>query len=94
MNGRRDTTTVEARAAPIQGSTLTDVLLQGGALGKLSKALSPQPAAAPGKSDPSKIGDGSSMAPPGAPGSPAGSAAAGPHHGPGYVAEHQAQKNQ
>ncbi|KAJ5702917.1 hypothetical protein N7488_010465 [Penicillium malachiteum] len=91
MNGRRDTSSIEPRAAPIQGSTLTDVLLQGGALGKISKALAPQPAGPPGKSDPTKIGDGSGMAPPGAPGSPPGSAAAGPHHGPGYIAEHKKQ---
>ncbi|KAJ5732071.1 hypothetical protein N7493_003552 [Penicillium malachiteum] len=91
MNGRRDTSSIELRAAPIQGSTLTDVLLQGGALGKISKALAPQPAGPPGKSDPTKIGDGSGMAPPGAPGSPPGSAAAGPHHGPGYIAEHKKQ---
>lgn len=41
MNGRRDVAEVEPRAAPIQGSTLTDVILQGGALGKITKALSP-----------------------------------------------------
>ncbi|KAJ6014019.1 hypothetical protein N7540_008610 [Penicillium herquei] len=91
INGRRDISSIEPRAAPIQGSTLTDVLLQGGALGKISKALAPQPAGPPGKSDPTKIGDGSGMAPPGAPGSPPGSAAAGPHHGPGYIAEHKKQ---
>lgn len=45
MNGRRDVAEIESRAAPIQGSTLTDVILQGGALGKITKALSPKPAA-------------------------------------------------
>ncbi|KAJ5925141.1 hypothetical protein N7454_007780 [Penicillium verhagenii] len=92
MNGRRDNT-IEARGgAPIQGSTLTDVLLQGGALGKISHMLAPgAPVAKPGQSDSNDMGDGSSMAPPGQPGSPAGSIAAGPHDGPGYAAEHAKQ---
>ncbi|KAJ5923966.1 hypothetical protein N7466_008153 [Penicillium verhagenii] len=92
MNGRRDNT-IEARGgAPIQGSTLTDVLLQGGALGKISHMLAPgAPVAKPGQSDSKDMGDGSSMAPPGQPGSPAGSIAAGPHDGPGYAAEHAKQ---
>lgn len=61
MHGRRDATQHEARGgAPIQGSTLTDVLLQGGALGKITKALSPAKPA----SDPKKVGDGSTIAPP------------------------------
>lgn len=89
MNGRRDTT-IETRAAPpIQGSTLTDVLLENGALGKITHMLNPYaPIKKPGQSDATQLGDGSSMAPPGQPGSPAGSGAAGPHDGPGYAAEH------
>lgn len=89
MNGRRDTTIETRGAPPIQGSTLTDVLLENGALGKISHFLDPYtPAKQPGESDPTQIGDGSSMAPPGQPGSPAGSGSAGPHDGPGYDAEH------
>ena len=89
MNGRRDNTLETRSAPPIQGSTLTDVLLQTGALGKISHMLDPYtPAKQPGESDPTQLGDGSSMAAPGEPGSPAGSGAAGPHDGPGYAAEH------
>lgn len=80
---RRDTNQVEARQAPpIQGSTLTDVLLQGGALGKVTKMLSPAtPEKKPGSSDPIKAGDGSISGPP----DPA--SGAGPHSGPGLAAE-------
>ena len=79
---RRDTKDLETRqSAPIQGSTLTDVLLRGGAIGKVTKMLSPgAPAHEPGASDPNKIGDGSGVGP------PAPESGAGPHSGPGYVA--------
>ena len=60
MNGRRDAGEIEARAAPIQGSTLTDVLLNGGALGKITKALSPKPAAPKGGKGDGKGADGKS----------------------------------
>jgi hypothetical protein len=79
---RRDANEIEARQAPpIQGSTLTDVLMQGGAIGKLTKMLSP---ATPPKSpngDPYTVGDGSSNGPP----DPA--SGAGPHSGPGLAGE-------
>jgi hypothetical protein len=80
---RRDTKQNEARQAPpIQGSTLTDVLLQGGALGKITKMLSPgTPQKPPGASDPKVAGDGSISGPP----DPA--SGAGPHSGPGLDAE-------
>ena len=83
---RRDTKQHETRQAPpIQGSTLTDVLLQGGALGKITKMLSPAtPPKPPGASDPNSIGDGSAAGPP----DPA--SGAGPHSGPGLAAENKA----
>jgi hypothetical protein len=83
---RRDTKQHNTRQAPpIQGSTLTDVLLQGGALGKVTKMLSPaSPQKAPGSSDPNSIGDGSTSGPP----DPA--SGAGPHSGPGLAAENKA----
>lgn len=79
---RRDTNNLETRqSAPIQGSSLTDIILQSGAIGKVTKMLSPgAPAHEPGANDPSKIGDGSGVGPP----SP--ESGAGPHSGPGYVA--------
>ena len=80
---RRDEKDLETRQAPIQGSTLTGVLLQGGALGKLSKALSGGAASKPGANSPSKIGDGSSAAPPDP------SSGVGPHSGPGLAAQKQ-----
>ncbi|CAP86700.1 hypothetical protein EN45_049570 [Penicillium chrysogenum] len=80
---RRDEKDLETRQAPIQGSTLTGVLLQGGALGKLSKALSGGAASEPGAIPPSKIGDGSSAAPPDP------SSGVGPHSGPGLAAQKQ-----
>ncbi|KAJ5646052.1 hypothetical protein N7490_002424 [Penicillium lividum] len=88
MNGRRDTTLEARGGAPIEGSTLTDVLFSSGPLGKLTHTLSPQSSNL-GQSDSPEMGDGGIMAGPGQPGSPAGSAAAGPHDGPGYVALHQ-----
>lgn len=80
---RRDAKEIEARQAPpIQGSTLTDVLLQGGVLGKVTTMLSPaSPQKEPGESDPNQIGDGSTSGPP----DPA--SGAGPHSGPGLAAE-------
>jgi hypothetical protein len=80
---RRDEKDLETRQAPIQGSTLTGVLLQGGALGKLTKALSPGATSKPGANSPSKIGDGSSAAPPDP------SSGVGPDSGPGLAAQQQ-----
>lgn len=58
------------RAAPIQGSTLPDVLLNGGALGKLTKVLSPQPSAPDAGKAPAAKGQSSKgKAPPGDKGS-------------------------
>ncbi|CAG7924992.1 unnamed protein product [Penicillium olsonii] len=85
LPSRRDVEQLEARTAPIQGSTLTDVLFSGGALGKLSDTLTPgQPKHKPGQSDSYQVGDGSTSGPP----DPA--SGAGPHSGPGFDAE-QAQ---
>ncbi|CAG8220233.1 unnamed protein product [Penicillium salamii] len=82
--GSRNTEQIEARTAPIQGSTLTDVLFSGGALGKLSDTLTPgQPKHEPGQSDSYHVGDGTASGPP----DPA--SGAGPHSGPGYDAEKQ-----
>lgn len=79
---RRDEKELEARGqAPIQGSTLTAVLLEGGALGKVTNMLSGGAMPKPGSNSPSKIGDGSTMGPP----NPA--SGAGPHSGPGLVGE-------
>ncbi|KAJ5972950.1 uncharacterized protein N7479_002868 [Penicillium vulpinum] len=79
---RRDTNELEARqAAPIQGSTLTSVLLQSGALGKVTNMLSGGAAAKPDTNSPSKIGDSTTAGPP----DPA--SGAGPHSGPGLAAE-------
>ncbi|KAJ5333872.1 uncharacterized protein N7506_007655 [Penicillium brevicompactum] len=81
---RRDTAAIEAREAPIQGSTLTDVLFSGGALGKLSHVLTPgAPEKKPGESSPKQVGDGSQSGPP----DPA--SGAGPHSGPGLAAEQE-----
>ncbi|KAJ6177840.1 hypothetical protein N7519_008301 [Penicillium mononematosum] len=80
---RRDEKDLETRQAPIQGSTLTGVLLQGGAVGKLTKALSGGAVSKPGANSPSKIGDGSSAAPPDP------SSGVGPHSGPGLAAQQQ-----
>lgn len=85
---RRDTKNLEARqSAPIQGSSLTDILLQSGAIGKVTKMLSPGAAHEPGANDPSKIGDGSGVGP------PAPESGAGPHSGPGYVAAQKEASN-
>lgn len=81
---RRNTEAIEAREAPIQGSTLTDVLFSGGALGKLSHVLTPgAPEKKPGESSPNQMGDGSQSGPP----DPA--SGAGPHSGPGLAAEQE-----
>lgn len=80
---RRDTDELDARGAapPIQGSTLTDVLMQGGALGKLTKMLSPATPPKGPHGDPNTVGDGTSNGPP----DPA--SGAGPHRGPGVAGE-------
>lgn len=78
---RRDEKDLETRQAPIQGSTLTGVILQSGAVGKLTKVLSGGAMSKPGANSPSKIGDGSFAGPP----DPA--SGAGPHSGPGLAAE-------
>ncbi|CDM37314.1 hypothetical protein DTO013E5_7562 [Penicillium roqueforti] len=67
--------------APIEGSTLAGVLLEGGALGKVTNFLSGGAMPKPGSSSPSKIGDGSVAGPP----DPA--SGAGPHSGPGLAGE-------
>ncbi|KAJ5780240.1 hypothetical protein N7457_005400 [Penicillium paradoxum] len=80
---RRDTNQLETRqSAPIQGSTLTDVVLQGGVFGKVTKLLTPgAPEHKPGQNSPTNMGDGSTAGPP----DPA--SGAGPHSGPGLAAE-------
>ena len=85
---RRDEKELETRQAPIQGSTLTSVLLEGGAVGKLGSLLSggAKPKATPGASSPSKIGDGTAMGPPDP------SSGAGPNSGPGLAAMQQQQQ--
>ncbi|OQD93184.1 hypothetical protein PENSOL_c034G10362 [Penicillium solitum] len=82
---RRDAKELEARQAPIQGSTLTGVLLEGGALGKVTNFLSGGAMPKPGSSSPTDMGDGSTSGPP----DPA--SGAGPHSGPGLAAEQQQQ---
>ncbi|KAJ5201154.1 hypothetical protein N7449_005957 [Penicillium cf. viridicatum] len=77
---RREAKELEARQAPIQGSTLTGVLLEGGALGKVTNFLSGGAMPKPGSSSPSDMGDGSTSGPP----DPA--SGAGPHSGPGLAA--------
>ncbi|CAI7645753.1 unnamed protein product [Penicillium glandicola] len=81
---RRDTNKLEARQAPIEGSTLAGVLLEGGALGKLTGILSGGAPAKPGASDASQRGDGSIAGPP----DPA--SGVGPHSGAGLSAEKKA----
>ena len=80
---RRDTNEIDARSAapPIEGSTLTDVLMRSGVLGKLSRMLSPATPPNPPHGDPNTIGDGDSNGPP----DPA--SGAGPHSGPGVAGE-------
>ncbi|CAG7974767.1 unnamed protein product [Penicillium nalgiovense] len=85
---RRDEKDLETRQAPIQGSTLTGVILQSGAVGKLTKVLSGGAMSKPGANSPSKIGDGSFAGPP----DPA--SGAGPHSGPGLAAQQQQQQQQ
>lgn len=80
---RREAKELEARQAPIQGSTLAGVLLEGGALGKVTNFLSGGAMPKPGSSSPSNMGDGSTSGPP----DPA--SGAGPHSGPGLAAEQQ-----
>ena len=59
MNSRRDAGGVERRDAPIQGSTLPDALLNGGALSKITNVLSPKPGdPKAGKSADDKAGQG------------------------------------
>jgi hypothetical protein len=84
---RRDTKQHETRQAPpIQGSTLTDVLFQNGALGKVAKMLSPAtPQKPPGSSDSLVVGDGTANGPPDP------DSGAGPHSGPGLAAEQKQQ---
>lgn len=82
---RRDAKELEARQAPIQGSTLAGVLLEGGALGKVTNFLSGGAMPKPGSSSPTDMGDGSTSGPP----DPA--SGAGPHSGPGLAAEQQQQ---
>ncbi|KAJ5500922.1 hypothetical protein N7527_012043 [Penicillium freii] len=83
---RRDAKELEARQAPIQGSTLTGVLFEGGALGKVSNFLSGGAKPNPGASSPTDMGDGSTSGPP----DPA--SGAGPHSGPGLAAQQQQQQ--
>lgn len=79
---RRDAKELETRQAPpIQGSTLAAVLLEGGALGKITNALSGGAMPKPGSSSPTNMSDGSTLGPP----NPA--SGAGPHSGPGLAAE-------
>ncbi|CAI7671171.1 unnamed protein product [Penicillium discolor] len=82
---RRDAKELEARQAPIQGSTLAGVLLEGGALGKVTNFLSGGAMPKPGASSPTDMGDGSTSGPP----DPA--SGAGPHSGAGLAAEQQQQ---
>jgi hypothetical protein len=84
---RRDTNELEARQAPpIQGASLTSVLLQGGALGKVTKLLSGGAEPKHDTNSPSKVGDMSTAGPP----NPA--SGVGPHSGPGLAAQKQGPK--
>ncbi|KAJ5437509.1 hypothetical protein N7445_006053 [Penicillium cf. griseofulvum] len=84
---RRDANELEARQAPpIQGASLTSVLLEGGALGKVTKLLSGGAETKHDTNSPLKIGDSSTAGPP----NPA--SGAGPHSGPGLAAQKQGSK--
>lgn len=80
--GKREVHEHETRGAPIQGSTLPDVLLQGGVIGKLHDMLSTPLGGKPAAQAPAGSAPGGAPASGGAGGAPgAGSAGGAPAAG-------------